>query len=82
MSMPTDAARDPFVFSRGGLQARSSHVHMPAIAHERINRAWDEKLRHNSETRSGRDRHGRRRGRLTFKRALKRYLARRRRTAA
>ena len=38
-------ARDPFTFSLGGMVAIRSFVFAPAIADDRINKAWDERFR-------------------------------------
>ena len=44
MSDKARTARDPFAFSLGGIAAKSTHVAMPAVADDRINRAIDAKL--------------------------------------
>ena len=49
MDRLTKKARDAFAFSRGGLTARSSLALIPAIAHDRINQALDEKLKASQE---------------------------------
>lgn len=36
---------DAFAFALGGVSARSAYVAMPIVANDRINAAWDEKLR-------------------------------------
>jgi hypothetical protein len=38
-------ARDAFTFSLGGMAAIRSFVIAPAVADNRINQAWDERLR-------------------------------------
>ena len=37
--------RDAFTISLGGISSKSSFILTPAIAHDRINRAMDEKFR-------------------------------------
>ena len=49
MSDKTDRKRDPFGFSLGGMSAKSSFMLTPAIAHDRINKALDEKYRRAQE---------------------------------
>ena len=36
--------RDPFTFSLGGMATIASCVAAPAVADDRINKAWDERL--------------------------------------
>ena len=45
MSDKNSKKRDAFAFSLGGMSAKSSFVLTPAIAHDRIARAMDAKLR-------------------------------------
>jgi len=49
MSVNTKRSRDVFTFSLGGLKTITSFVAAPAIAHDRINNALDEQLRHAQE---------------------------------
>ena len=37
--------RDAFTFSLGGMSAKSPYILTPAVAHDRINKALDERLR-------------------------------------
>ena len=39
-------ARDAFRFSLGGARIVSSFAATPAVADDRINKIWDEKIRH------------------------------------
>ena len=45
MSDKTTKKRDSYTFSLGGMSAKSSFILTPAIAHDRIARAMDEKFR-------------------------------------
>ena len=49
MSHKTERKRDRFTFSLGGISSKSSFILTPAIAHDRINKALDEKLRQTQE---------------------------------
>ena len=49
MSDKTKHTRDAFTTSLGGMSAKSSFILTPAIAHDRINKALDEKLRQAQE---------------------------------
>jgi len=42
-------ARDAFAFSLGGMTAKSSFVIAPAIADDRLNKVWDERLGRDQE---------------------------------
>ena len=44
MSARTRTARDPFAFSLGATVSLNSHVFVPAIADDALNRAWRRKL--------------------------------------
>ena len=44
MSDKNTTKRDTYAFSLGGMSAKSSFILTPAIAHDRIARAMDEKL--------------------------------------
>ncbi len=39
---------DAFALALGGVSAKSAYVTMPIVASDRINAAWDEKLRNGS----------------------------------
>ena len=49
MSDKTRRTRDAFTHSLGGMAAKSSFILTPAIAHDRINKALDEKMRRAQE---------------------------------
>lgn len=49
MSRNRKLKRDAFTFSLGGMSAKSSYVLAPAIAHDRINSAIEERLRRDQE---------------------------------
>ena len=49
MSEKGKPRRDPFTFSLLGLKTMAAYTTAGAIAHDRINRAWDEKLRQAQE---------------------------------
>ena len=49
MSDKSTHKRDSFTLSLGGMSAKSSYMLTPAIAHDRINKALDEKLRRAQE---------------------------------
>ena len=42
---------DAFALALGGVSAKSAYVTMPIVANDRINAAWDEKLRKDSTER-------------------------------
>lgn len=42
-------ARDAFKFSLGGMTAKSAFVIAPAIADDRLNKVWDERLGRDQE---------------------------------
>ena len=42
-------ARDAFAFSLGGMAAKSSFAIAPAIADDRLNKVWDERLGRDQE---------------------------------
>ena len=44
MSAKANPARDAFKFSLSGMAAINSYALVPAIADDRINRAWDRRL--------------------------------------
>lgn len=44
MSAKAKSARDAFAFSLRGVAAINSYALAPAVADDRINRAWDERL--------------------------------------
>jgi hypothetical protein len=45
MSVKAKSARDAFAFSLRGMAAISSYAIAPVIADDRVNNAWDERLR-------------------------------------
>ena len=49
MSDKTKHTRDAFTTSLGGVSAKSSFILTPAIAHDRINKAIEERLRQAQE---------------------------------
>ncbi len=49
MSDKTKHKRDAYAFSLGGMSSKSSFILTPAVAHDRINRALDEKFRRAQE---------------------------------
>lgn len=50
MSKKRNFFRDPFAFSLRGITATASYFIPPVIADDRINRAWDEKLRQDRQS--------------------------------
>ena len=49
MTQRIDRERDAFTFSLGGIRTASSYAAMPAIAHDRINKALDKKYQRAQE---------------------------------
>jgi len=49
MTEKAKSGRDAFTFSLRGMTTIASFTAAPAIAHDRINKAWDERLGRNPE---------------------------------
>ena len=49
MSGKPHAWRDAYAFSLRGLNSIASHALMPAVAHDYLNKVWDERLRRERE---------------------------------
>ncbi len=55
MRTNTKPARDPFTFSLRGIGAANTHVMVPAVADDAINRVWDARLTRLSKRAPGSD---------------------------
>ena len=55
MTEKTRSGRDVFRFSLSGLKTMAAYTTAGAVADDRINRAWDEKLKNKQDDRPGAD---------------------------